>query len=97
MNTKSLLSLAAGIFLLCSCHTEPASREGETGAADSVVVKNEVVNTILLRRSIRRYKPQPVEKDKWAQMWNVGCMLPTGRDFNRGKYVLWTIPVCWLR
>ena len=36
MNTKSLLSLAAGIFLLCSCHTEPASREGETGAADSV-------------------------------------------------------------
>lgn len=47
MNTRSLLSLAAGIFLLCSCHTEPASREGETGAADSVVVKNEVVNTIL--------------------------------------------------
>ena len=31
MNTKSLLSLVAGIFLLCSCHTEPASREGETG------------------------------------------------------------------
>ena len=54
MNTKSLLSLVAGISLLCSCHTAPASREGETEAADSVVVKNEVVNTILQRRSIRK-------------------------------------------
>ena len=54
MNTKSLLSLAAGIFLICSCNTEPDSREGETGAAERVVVKNEVVNTILQRRSIRR-------------------------------------------
>ena len=61
MNTKALLSLVAGISLLYSCHTAPASREGETGAADSVVVKNEVVNTILQRRSIRKYNGKGLE------------------------------------
>ena len=97
MNTKALLSLVAGISLLYSCHTAPVSREGETGAADSVVVKNEVVNTILQRRSIRKYKPQPIEKDKWAQIVECGVYAPTGKDWNRGKCVSWTIPVCWLR
>lgn len=82
MNTKSLLSLVAGISLLCSCHTAPASREGETEAADSVVVKNEVVNTILQRRSIRKYKQQPVEKDKWAQIVECGVYAPNGKGLE---------------
>lgn len=97
MNTKALLSLVAGIFLLCSCHTAPASREGETGAADSVVVKNEVVNTILQRRSIRKYKPQPIEKDKWAQIVECGVYAPNGKGLESWEVRVVDNPVCWLR
>ena len=76
MNTKALLSLVAGISLLCSCHTAPASREGGNRGGRQCGGKNEVVNTILQRRSIRKYKPQPIEKDKWAQIVECGVYAP---------------------
>ena len=46
------------------------------------MVKNEVVNTILQRRSIRKYKQQPVEKDKWAQIVECGVYAPNGKGLE---------------
>ena len=50
--------VGAGMFVLCSC-TSQGSRQKEV-VADSVSVSqvNPVVETIMSRRSIRKYKPE---------------------------------------
>lgn len=70
------------VAMLCGCNTAPDSRQDESAAADSSAVKNEVVNTVLQRRSIRKYKPQPVEKDKMAQIVECGVYAPNGKGLQ---------------
>lgn len=40
--------------------------------------ENQVVETIMARRSIRKYKQQPVEKDKLQQILECGINAPNG-------------------
>lgn len=69
----SCLALA-GIFAGC----QPASTATETPENDSTAQKNQVVETIMQRRSIRKYKPQAVEQEKLDQIIQCGIYAPNG-------------------
>ena len=81
---KSIFNIVmiAGI-LLCGCSTS-VSKEGETdkaNASEKVSTTNhQVVETIMSRRSIRKYKPQPVEREKMEQIINCGINAPNGMN-----------------
>lgn len=80
---KSIFNIVmiAGI-LLCGCSAS-VSREGETdkaNASEKVSTTNQVVETIMSRRSIRKYKPQPVEQEKMEQIINCGINAPNGMN-----------------
>lgn len=75
MKTNSKLLLLAGIAALCSCTSSPKNAEAEKAVSGS---ENQVVETILARRSVRKYKQQPVEKDKLQQILECGINAPNG-------------------
>lgn len=80
---KSIFNIVmiAGI-LLCGCSTS-VSKEGEkdkANASEKVSTTNQVVETIMSRRSIRKYKPQPVEREKMEQIINCGINAPNGMN-----------------
>ena len=80
---KSIFNIVmiAGI-LLCGCSTS-VSKEGETdkaNASEKVSTTNQVVETIMSRRSIRKYKSQPVEREKMEQIINCGINAPNGMN-----------------
>ena len=73
--------MMAGIFL-CGCSTS-VSKERETdktNASEKVSTTNQVVETIMSRRSIRKYKPQPIEREKMEQIINCGINAPNGMN-----------------
>lgn len=75
MRTNPKLLLLAGIAALCSCTPSPKNAETEKAVAGA---ENQVVETIMARRSIRKYKQQPVEKDKLQQILECGINAPNG-------------------
>lgn len=74
MKTLSTLILGLGIAALCSC-TQTGSETKEAATQDST---NQVIETIMARRSIRQYKPQPVEREKMEQILECGINAPNG-------------------
>lgn len=75
------IAMMAGIFL-CGCNTS-VSKGGEmdkANASEKVSTTNQVVETILSRRSIRKYKPQPIEREKMEQIINCGINAPNGMN-----------------
>ncbi|WP_300795645.1 nitroreductase [uncultured Bacteroides sp.] len=75
MRTNPKLLLLAGIAALCSCTSSPKNAKAEKAVSGS---ENQVVETIMARRSIRKYKQQPVEKDKLQQILECGINAPNG-------------------
>ena len=75
MRTNPKLLLLAGIATLCSCTPSPKNAEVEKAVSGA---ENQVVETIMARRSIRKYKQQPVEKDKLQQILECGINAPNG-------------------
>lgn len=75
MRTNPKLLLLAGIAALCSCTPSPKNAEVEKAVSGA---ENQVVETIMARRSIRKYKQQPVEKDKLQQILECGINAPNG-------------------
>lgn len=75
MRTNPKLLLLAGVLALCSCTPSPKNTETEKAVSGS---ENQVVETIMARRSIRKYKQQPVEKDKLQQILECGINAPNG-------------------
>lgn len=75
MRTNPKLLLLAGIAALCSCTPSPKNAEAEKAVSGA---ENQVVETIMARRSIRKYKQQPVEKDKLQQILECGINAPNG-------------------
>lgn len=70
------LALLLHIAFLSSCQHKPGqTAESQT---DSIITQNEVVKTILERRSIRKYKDQAIENDKLAQIVECGLYAPNG-------------------
>lgn len=74
MKTRLILSLTIGTLMIFN---NPLSQvSAQTDNANTT--KNEVVNTILQRRSIRKYKPQAIEKEKLNQIIECGVYAPNG-------------------
>ena len=72
--------VSAGLLVLCSC-TPQGSRQTEA-VADSVSVSqvNPVVETMMSRRSIRKYKPEAVEREKMQTIIECGINAPNGMN-----------------
>ena len=75
MRTNPKLLLLAVIATLCSCTPSPKNAEVEKAVSGA---ENQVVETIMARRSIRKYKQQPIEKDKLQQILECGINAPNG-------------------
>ena len=74
MKTLSSLFLVAGISVLCSC--SPSGQNKKETVSETK--RNEVVETIMARRSIRKYKPQTVEREKLDSILKCGINAPNG-------------------
>ena len=72
--------VGAGMFVLCSC-TSQGSQQKEV-VADSVSVSqvDPVIETIMSRRSIRKYKPEAVEREKMQTIVECGINAPNGMN-----------------
>ena len=64
------------LFPLMACGN--AQQPASSHAADST--RNEVIETIMARRSIRKYKPQPVQRDTLKQILECGIHAPNGMN-----------------
>ncbi len=76
MKISSAIILGAIIALLSGCASKEASTEEKTGDA----VPNPVIQTIKSRRSIRKYKDQPVEREKLELIVDCGINAPSGMN-----------------
>ena len=72
------IGTAAGLATSCT----PQGQKADPQAADSATVenKNMVVETIMNRRSIRKYKDQPVEREKLQLIAECGVNAPNGMN-----------------
>lgn len=81
---KTLRMTLLGITLMALCSCVPQKSQNETGAAtDSSVVVNQsnaVVEAIMSRRSIRKYKPEPIEREKLQKIVECGINAPNGMN-----------------
>lgn len=80
MKSVSLWLVILGTAVLWSCSGSSPSSRGAQATVDSMSVKNQVIGTIMARRSIRKYKPQQIEAEKVQQIINCGVFAPNGRN-----------------
>ena len=73
-------ALGMGLPLCGSC--TPTGGNAEAGASDSVQADcgDIVIETIMARRSIRKYKDQPVEREKLETIVQCGINAPSGMN-----------------
>ena len=76
MKTISRLFLIAGLVSLSAC----APSQKDAGAQNASNSENQVIETIMSRRSIRKYKQQPVEMEKLQQILDCGINAPNGQN-----------------
>lgn len=78
MNTLKSMMLGISMYTLCGCVPSNSiqTSQSEEQKSDSAVV----VETIMSRRSIRKYKPQPVEQDKMEVIVECGINAPNGQN-----------------
>jgi len=70
---KSIITLGVLCCMLASCQ----NKSQETMCT---LQENPVVKTIMERRSIRKYKPQPVEREKMELILQCGINAPNGQN-----------------
>lgn len=74
MKTRNLTWLCAGLLALSSCAPQGNTQTAET----TPTAGNAVIETILARRSIRKYTTQPVEREKLELIAKCGINAPSG-------------------
>lgn len=74
---KSIKLMLAGVcvVLFCGCGSQQQKGNSETQKEST---DNSVMETIMSRRSIRKYKPQAVEREKMQQIVACGINAPNG-------------------
>lgn len=77
MKIVTRLFLIAGLLSLTACAPSQKNTEEENAASES---KNQVIETIMSRRSIRKYTQQPVEMEKLQQILECGINAPNGQN-----------------
>lgn len=74
MKIQNLTWLCAGLLTLGGCAPQGGSQTADATAG------NAVIETIMARRSIRKYTPQPVEREKLEQIVRCGINAPSGMN-----------------
>ncbi len=74
----TLLASACAFFCGCDARTPAASAQNET------------LDTIFKRVSVRKYTPQPVEKDKLDLLVRAAMAAPTGKNIRPWSFVIVT-------
>ena len=77
MKTISRLFFIVGLASLSACTPSQKNMEAQEAASEG---KNQVIETIMSRRSIRKYKQQPVEQEKLRQILECGINAPNGQN-----------------
>lgn len=72
--------LACAGLLLCSCGAPTRQESPATTDGNENKEANAVIENILSRRSIRRYKPQTVNRDTMQVILNCGINAPNGQN-----------------
>ena len=80
MKTLKMTLLGATLLALCSC--APQKSQENATAVEATVAKGEkgVVETIMSRRSIRKYKPEAIEREKMQAIVECGINAPNGMN-----------------
>lgn len=80
--TMKLLKNVLGSLCLCAAAgcTSPAAQQECVGAAEGFTPSEAVIKTIMDRRSVRKYKPQPVNRDTMQIILNCGINAPNGQN-----------------
>ncbi len=76
------LKTMAGCLCLClaaGC-TSPASQQENVAVTEGMTQSDAVIKTIMERRSVRKYKPQPVNRDTMQTILNCGINAPNGQN-----------------
>ena len=60
----------------------------ETGGPGGVLDADALKAHLKLRRSVRRYKPAPVEREKLEKIIEAGRLTPTGRNLQNVRYIV---------
>ncbi len=78
MKSLKFMLLGASLMLFCGCGTQAQKESESTAPADSK--ENAVIETILSRRSVRKYKPQVVNRDTMQVILECGINAPNGQN-----------------
>ena len=70
--------LGAGLLCLSSCGGQ--TQQAQPAAANKADSTNQVIETIMARRSVRKYLPQPVNRDTMQVILNCGINAPNGQN-----------------
>lgn len=70
--------LGAGLFCLASCGGQ--AQKTQPAAESATDTTNQVIETIMARRSVRKYLSQPVNRDTMQVILNCGINAPNGQN-----------------
>ena len=70
--------LGAGLLCLSSCSGQ--TQQSQPAAENKADSTNQVIETIMARRSVRKYLPQPVNRDTMQVILNCGINAPNGQN-----------------
>lgn len=70
--------LGAGLFCLASCGGQ--AQKTQPAAECTTDTTNQVIETIMARRSVRKYLPQPVNRDTMQVILDCGINAPNGQN-----------------
>lgn len=70
--------LGAGLLCLSSCGGQ--TQQSQPAAENKADSTNQVIETIMARRSVRKYLPQPVNRDTMQVILNCGINAPNGQN-----------------
>lgn len=80
---KSVIALF--LFSFVACQNQPVQPSDEAGED-----KNETLETIFARTSVRNYTDQPVSQEDLLTLVKAGMAAPTGRDIRPWEFVVIT-------
>lgn len=70
--------LGAGLLCLSSCSGQ--AKQAQPVAGNEADSTNQVIETIMARRSVRKYLPQPVNRDTMQVILDCGINAPNGQN-----------------
>lgn len=70
--------LGAGLLCLSSCGGQ--AQKAQSAAESETDTTNQVIETIMARRSVRKYLPQPVNRDTMQVILDCGINAPNGQN-----------------